>query len=555
MVAEQKPNRVDVCIIGSGASGSVAAKVLTEKGINVVMLERGKYRKPKDFSADELANVNRYSLTPDPLVNPRTVRHSEKEEAHIQQFSPLPYVVGGGTSRWTGWVPRFLASDFLQRSLHGDIQGANVADWPISYYDLEPFYDKVEWALGTSGKAGANKFESPRSRDYPTPPMPSTRYAAQFHKGCAALGLNSFPTPTAMLSKPYNGRPESVQSAFVQFHGDPTGTKSNAINVFIPEALATGKLELRADCYVRELTIDSQGLVKSAIYEDIDGNIIEQEADIFILACGAIETARLLLLSKSGKFPQGLANGSGTVGRFLSVHEYSASFGTFDKEIYGWAGGGYISASTFEFYETDYRRGFIGGGHVAAAGAGLPLPINFTMPNKPAWGAAAKQWDRDYFNNSMAVGIVIYDLPQASNRVDLDPTVKDAWGLPAARITHKAHENDLAQGKWLIDRTGEILEAAGASTVNKVYIETITGNALHQKGTTRMGNDPDTSVLNKYCQAHEVDNLYVVDGSSFPTSSGANPTLTIMANAWRVAEHIARNRKGPEKAELAKQMK
>jgi choline dehydrogenase-like flavoprotein len=150
----------------------------------------------------------------------------------------------------------------------------------------------------------------------------------------------------------------------------------------------------------------------------------------------------------------------------------------------------------------------------------------------------------------MAVGIVIYDLPQATNRVDLDPEVKDAWGLPVARITHKAHPNDIAQAKWLIDRTSEILQAAGASSVTKVYIESITGNALHQKGTARMGNDPDTSVLNKWCQAHEVDNLYVADGSSFPTSSGANPTLTIMANAWRVAEHIARVRSaGATKAE------
>jgi choline dehydrogenase-like flavoprotein len=344
MVRVRKPEKVDVCIVGSGASGSVAAKVLTEQGLRVVMLERGKYKKPKDYGADELASVNRYSLTPDPLLNPRTFRHTKEEEAQVMQFSPLPYVVGGGTSRWTGWVPRFLASDFLQKSLHGDVEGADVSDWPISYYDLEPYYDKVEWALGVSGKAGANKFESPRSRDYPVPPMPSTRYAEKFHEGCAKLGLNSFPTPSAMLSKPYNGRPESVQSAFVQFHGDPTGTKSNALNVFIPDALATGKLDLRADCYVREITVDRQGRAKSAIYEDIDGNIIEQEADVFIMACGAIETARLLLLSKSGRFPQGLANGSGLVGRFLSVHEYSASFGIFNKEpVYGWAGGGYIS--------------------------------------------------------------------------------------------------------------------------------------------------------------------------------------------------------------------
>ncbi|WP_407267827.1 GMC family oxidoreductase [Radiobacillus sp. PE A8.2] len=548
----KKNDRVEVCIIGSGASGGVAAKVLTEKGFKVVVLERGKHLKPKDFGADELANVNRYYTVPDPLIAPRTLRYSSHEEAEVRQFSPLPYVVGGGTSKWTGWVPRFTSSDFVQKSLHGDIDGANVADWPISYYDLEPYYDKVEWALGVSGKAGANKYESPRSRDYPTPPLPNTKYAEKFHKGCKELGWNSYPTPSAMLSKPYNGRRESVQSAFTQHHGDPTGTKSNVLNVFLPDALATGKLDLRPDSYVRELTVDNQGRIKSAVYEDIDGNLIEQEADIFIVACNAIETARLLLLSKSGKFPNGLANNNDLVGRNLSLHEYSVAFGVFkDDPVYGWAGGGYISGSTHKFYETDYSRGFIGGGHIASTGAGLPLPIGFSIPNKPSWGSDSKKWDQQYFNHTMAVGVVIYDLPQLENRVDLDPNVKDAWGLPASRVTYDFHKNDLAQAKFLVDRAGEILEASGADTVNKVYIEKISGNALHQMGTARMGNDPETSVLNKYCQAHEVDNLYIADGSSFPTSTGANPTLSIMANAWRVAEHIATTRSGAYSRKMA----
>src|SRR5919202_3301156 len=324
MKRKKRPDRADVCIIGAGASGATAAKVLTARGINVVALERGPWRQAADFGGDELANVNRYYLWPDPALNPRTFRASADEEATVENFCPVPQAVGGGTVHWTGWVLRMLPSDFLFHSLHGDIPGASMADWPMTYWDLEPYYDKVEWALGVSGQAGANAFESPRSRGYPCPPMPMSRYAKKFHEGCRNLGYNSFPTPQAALSRPFGGRPATVISAFAQQHGDPTGTRSSALNVFVPDALATGRYDLRPDCYVRELTVDAHGRVKSAVYADLDGDLIEQEADVFVLACGAVESARLLLLSRSSRFPNGLANGSDLVGRNVTFHEYSA---------------------------------------------------------------------------------------------------------------------------------------------------------------------------------------------------------------------------------------
>ena len=545
MSRKKKPERTDVCIVGGGASAGTAAKVLTQHGLKVVMLEKGPWLQKEDFSGDELANANRYYVWPDPDLNPRTWRFSEGEEARRENYCPLPQTVGGGTVHWDGHVLRMLPTDFLQRSLHGDIDGTSIVDWPITYWDLEPYYDRVEWALGVSGLAGANIYEGPRSRDYPCPPMPETRYAATFRKACERLGYNSFPTPLAQLSRRYSGRPASVQSAFAQQHGDPTGTRSNVLFTFIPEAYATGRLDLRPHSYVREITVDGAGRAKSALYEDADGDIVEQEADLFLLACAAIESARLLLLSRSSRFPDGLANSSGQVGCNLTLHEYTAAIGVFDEQhepIYGWAGGGYVSASTFDFYVSDHRRGHIGGGHVAAHGVGIPLPINFSLPDKPAWGVAAKEWDRKYFNRSMAIGVIIYDMSQETNRVDLDDRVKDAWGLPVARITNRPHPNDLAQARWIVDRSGEILEAAGAEKVWPVYIDRITGNCAHQMGTCRMGNDPSRSVVDRYCRAHDVDNLYVIDGSVFPTSSGANPTLTIMANAWRVADHIIQER-------------
>lgn len=533
-----KPERTEICIIGAGASGAAAAKVLTEGGARVVALERGPWRKRDTFGGDELANVNRYNLWPDPILNPRTVRTTADEPARTELFCPVPQMVGGGTVHWQGWLPRFTESDFRFRSIVGDLPGASLADWPITYAELEPYYTQVEWAFGVSGEAGANRFEGPRSRGYPCPPMPRSRYARKFHDGCAALGWNAFQTPQAALSQPFNGRPATVVSAFAQQHGDPTGTRSSALNVFVPDAVKTGRYDLRPDSYVRELSVDSAGRIRSAVYSDADSSLFEQEADLFLLACGAVETARLMLLSKPGRFPNGLANGSDLVGRNVTFHEYSAAVGLFDDPIYAWAGGGYVSASSFQFYEHDASRGFAGGGHIACAGVGIPLPINWRLPGSPTWGAEAKQVDRDYFNHSMAVAMVVHDLPQHDNRVDLDDEVTDAWGLPVARITLKPHDNDLAQGKFLIDRNADILEAAGGKSTQKVYIDRITGNCSHQHGTARMGDDPASSVLNRWCRAHEVGNLFVVDGSPFPTGTGANPTLTIMANAWRVADHI-----------------
>ena len=539
MTPNRKPERVEAVIIGAGASGAAAAKVLTERGMRVVALEKGPWRTKESFGGDELANVNRYNLWPDPILNPRTSRSSAADEAEVDLFCPVPQMVGGGTVHWQGWLPRFTPNDFRLRSIAGELPGTTLADWPIGYDELEPYYDRVEWAFGVSGQAGANKYEGPRTRGYPCPPMPQSRYAQKFHEGCEKLGWNSFPTPQAALSQPFNGRPATVVSAFAQQHGDPTGTRSSALNVFIPDALATGRYELRADSYVRELVLDERGRIKGAVYEDADGVVFEQEADVFLLACGAVETARLMLMSTSGRFPAGLANTNDLVGRNVTFHEYSASVATFDDPIYAWAGGGYVSASSFEFYENDASRGFVSGGHIAAAGVGIPLPINWGLPGKPTWGAEAKQIDRDYFSHSMAVAMVLHDMPQHDNRVDLDDTVVDAWGLPVARITLAPHENDLAQGRFLVDRCGDILEAAGGQDVTRVYADKVTGNCSHQHGTARMGDDPETSVTDRNCRAHEVDNLYVVDGSPFPTATGANPTLTIMANAWRVAEHIA----------------
>ena len=539
---KHKPDAVDVCIVGAGAAGGTAAKVLAEGGMKVVCLERGPWVQPDEFSADELANFNRYLVWPDPKLHPRTYRSTPDEQPEIKDFCPVPSMVGGGTVHWSAWVPRMTLSDFRQHSLHGDVEGASLADWPIDYEDLEPYYDKVEWTLGVAGVAGANRYEAPRRRGYPMKPLPRSRYGKLFQETCARLGINTFPMPQAICSRPFRGRPASMITGYDQQYGDPTGARASTLTTYIPDALRTGNFELRPDCYVREILVDRQGRATGVLYVDADGDEIVQEAEAVIMACGAMESARLMLLSTSNLFPEGIANGSGLVGRNLTLHEYTFAIGLFDREnepVYGWAGA-YEGGGSAEFYESDESRGHILGCLISATGLGHP--INFTYPGRPVWGQQAKDADRDYFNHSMKVGVLVQDLPQESNGVDLDDNVKDAWGVPALRVTHHAHPNDIVLARWTVDRATEILEAANASKVFPVYVDRITGNCAHQHGTARMGEDPGRSVLDRWCRAHEVPNLYVFDGSPFPTSTGANPTLTIMANAWRCSERILATR-------------
>jgi choline dehydrogenase-like flavoprotein len=532
---------VDVIVVGMGGTGGTAVKVLCEAGLKVVGFDKGPWLRPQDhYSGDELKFVNRNYLWPDPSISPRTVRPDANSVAERFPFSPTPQLVGGGTNHWAGWVPRPHESDFMLRSLHGEIAGASLADWPFRYEHLEPYLTKIEWEFGISGIAGADKFEPPRSRPYPSAPLAPTKFGKRFYEACNKLGINAFPLPHASVTNRHNGRDPFNRTSFWNQYGDPSGARSNTLTTFIPEAVATGNLDLRSECMVREITVDPTGRATGVIYIDPEGTEIHQQAQAVVLTLGAIESARLMLLSNSARFPEGLANSSGMVGKNATFHEYLFAVGLFDKEIddplYGWTGN-YISGGSMQFYETDESRGHIGGCIIAASQT--CHPINMVFPGRPLWGDAMKDADRNYFSYAMKIGLILHDLPVEANTVDLDPTVKDAWGLPVARITHKPHPNDVAMGKWQVNKNIEILEAAGARKTVPVYLERSTGNTCHQHGTARMGGNPATSVLNEWGQAHDVDNLFVLDGSGFPTALGVNPTLAMMANAWRCSEYIA----------------
>ncbi|MGH3631893.1 MAG: GMC family oxidoreductase [Sciscionella sp.] len=536
-----RPNDpVDVVVVGMGATGATAAKVLCESGLQVVGFDKGPWlRAGEHYSGDELKFVNRNYLWPDPAISPRTLRNDEDSVAERFQFSPTPQLVGGGTNHWAGWVPRPRESDFMLKTLHGDIPGANLADWPFRYDHLEPYLTRIEWEFGISGIAGADKFEPYRSKPYPSAPLAPTRFGKRFYEACNKMGINAFPLPHASVTHPHKGRDPFNTTSFWNQYGDPSGARSNTLTTFVPEAVATGRFDLRSECFVREITVDKAGRASGVVYIDADGVEHRQEARAVVLGLGAIETARLMLLSTSPLFPDGIGNSSGQVGRNATFHEYLFAVGLFDQDIddplYGWTGN-YISGGSLQFYETDENRGHIGGCIIAASQT--CHPINMVFPGRPQWGQAMKDADRNYFNFAMKIGLILHDLPVERNRVDLDPTVKDAWGMPVARITHRPHPNDVSMGKWQVDKNADILQQAGASKIIPVYLEKMTGNTCHQHGTTRMGFDPATTVLNEWCQSHEVDNLFVVDGSSFPTAMGVNPTLTMMANAWRVSEYI-----------------
>ena len=378
-----KPEPVDAVIVGCGASGATAAKVLSEAGFKVVGLDRGPWLKPEDYSGDELKYVNRNFLWPDPTLKPRTVREDENSPTELFPFSPLPQLVGGGTVHWAGWLPRPMPSDFIQRTLHGDLPDASLADWPFLYDDLEPYLSKVEWEFGCTGLDGADKYAPPRSKPYPSPPLPPTKFAKVFYDACARLDINGFPLPHAMVSTAHKGRNPSNWTGFWNQYGDPTTTRSNAATTFIPEALATGNYELRPECYVTRVTTRADGTAKGVVYLDIDGREVEQEARLVLLCQGAIESARLLLLSESANTPDGLANDSGLVGKNATFHEYLYAVGLFERELHGplcGFTGNYISGGSMQFYETDEQRGHIGGCIIAASQVGHPINWNFPRP-------------------------------------------------------------------------------------------------------------------------------------------------------------------------------
>ena len=516
------------------------ARELARARFRVVVLEQGPYLRKEDFRHDELAITALAALTNDPRTQPNTFRGSDAEEAKPRPVVQYGRLVGGGSVHFTANYWRFHEIDFIERSRKGPIEGTGFADWPISYAELEPYYSRVEWEIGVSGLAGASPFDPPRSRPYPLPPLPIKPAGVLAERAAQKLGWHAFPAPMAILSEPYRGRPPCIQCGFCKTFGCEVGAKSSTLAAMIPEAEATGRCEIRPLSYVRKIELDRRGRVTGVKYFDSARREIFQRARAVVVCANGAETPRLLLMSRSNLFPDGLANGSGVVGKHLMFNGYAFAGGLFEHQINGYRGM-VVTRVIHDTYELDPKLGLAGGG-------GFDFrfdwgPIGFALDglprDAPKWGPEYKRMLREYYTRSVNVLAHATQLPLPSNSISLDPSVTDAWGLPAIRMTFAEHPNDQRLYRYLLDRSLELLDAAGASRrwaypVERVFPE------VHLLGTCRMGDDPGSSVVDRYHRAHEVPNLFLVDGSSLVTSGRGQPTMTIQALAFRAAEHAAR---------------
>jgi len=533
---------VDFVVIGSGAAGGVMARELATAGFDVVLLEQGPHRTAADFVHDELGVLFNNELLGGANAV-QTFRRTASEQAKLQNDPPpalYAQTVGGSSVHFSANFWRLRPTDFKERSKLGSIAGTGFDDWPISYEELEPYYTRVDWEIGVSGEPGP--FDAPRSRPYPLPPMPVKSSGVLLEAGARKLGLHPQVAPLAVLSQPFNGRGQCIHCGFCMGFGCEAGAKSSTLFTMIPQALATGRCELRALCAVYRIETGKDGRVSEVLYHDARGRAQGQRARAVVLCGNGVETPRLLLMSQSPGFPQGLANGSGRVGQYLMFNAHSVTHGVFDEPLHDYKSV-QCSRIVHDFYESDPRRGFYGGGGIDGRPFLAATPMMFALtsvpPDVPRWGAEYKKYLAHAFTRHMVAATACTSLALETNTVTLDPKLKDPLGRPAMRITYNDHPDDLKMSTFLQDRSVEILDAAGARRVWREPVKPETVGA-HLLGTCRMGDDPKTSVVDKYHRAHDVKNLFICDGSSFVTSGRGQPTMTIQALAFRAAEHIAR---------------
>jgi choline dehydrogenase-like flavoprotein len=523
---QPRKDTADVVVIGSGAGGGVIAKELGEAGLQVVVLEAGsRYTPAKDYQTDRPDFELRATRVFEP-ENPR-------RDAYTVGAGPFNLNrakgIGGSTLHYLAISPRFHESDFCTRDEDG--VGEN---WPISYKQFEQYYTRVEYAVGMSGPGPecANPFDPPRTRPFPTPAHPFNSAGMVMKRGARKLGLHFVREPLAIPTTEWNGRRACISAGTCNV-GCGIAAKSSVDVVWVPKAEATGCVEFRPNSMAREITVRPDGKARGVIYFDSAGRETEIVARAVVVAGNAVETPRLLLMSRSKLFPDGLANSSGLVGKYFTEHLAVFAGAVFDDHVRPWQG---VPSSGMiqDYYATSNRNSFARGWTILVSnGSHWPLAVS---RRTPGWGAVHKQRTKTLFQHSVKIVSVGEQLPDIRNEVTLDPIVKDCWGLPAPRLTSALSENDKAMIMAIKRSLAELLEAAGAT---EIYENTfVPGGSAHYLGTCRMGSDPRTSVVDAWCRSHDVPNLFIGDGSPFVTGAAVNPALTISALALRTAEGI-----------------
>jgi choline dehydrogenase-like flavoprotein len=503
-----------VVVIGSGAGGGTIAFELCRRGVDVVLLEAGKRIEPAEFVQDELGGYAQLSW-----LDPR-VASGDWLAATYSPTAPAWTVkaLGGATLHWNAIALRLQAHEFKPRTTYGAIDGADVIDWPLTLEELAPYYDRAESALGVTGTHGI------------APHKPNNNYKVLWN-GAKRIGYKEVRNDRlAINSAVRDGRPSCAQLGFCN-QGCMISAKWSSAASEIAKAEATGKLDLRTSAHVLRIEHDSNGEASAVVYKDADGNEQRQKARIVVLAAGGVETPRLLLLSESSKFPQGLANGSGQVGRHFMRHVQSISFGAFPEKV-NMHRGIVTPGIVYDESRHDPSRGFAGGylmEAVALQPVGLALLLD---PN--GWGESYAGF-LERFDHLAGILQVGEDLPRADNRITLDAAVRDANGQPVARIHVDDHATAHVMRKHFWAQSEALFKAVGADDVRHGQ----PFSATHTMGTARMSENPRDGVTNRYGQTHEVKNLFIADGSLLPSAGAENPTLTIVALAMRQAERIA----------------
>jgi choline dehydrogenase-like flavoprotein len=526
----------DVLIVGAGPSGAVAALRLAQEGFRVTVLEQGDW---PDYSKARVADPA-FAVTSerdwgwDP--NLRAAPADYPIDDSDSDITALMWNgVGGGTVVFAAQWQRNMPSDFRVRTLDG------VADdWPLTYEELEPYYVRVERDFGVSGLAGDTAF--PPGEGPPLPPVPIGAMGRRVARAHNELGWHWWPAPLAIATRPYGALKACVQRATcLQACAD--GAKGSVDRTHWPRAIELG-VQLITGARVHRLTLRPDGLVRGALYYDADGTEHELRAPVTIVAANGIGTPRLLLLSATDRCPDGLANSSGLVGKRLMMHPFGTVVGLFEDDLGSWQGPWGQHLHSLEFYETGADRDFVRGAKWGLQPTGGPLSMTRAYPwgeENAIWGEGFHDGVRKRLGHSAMWGIIAEDLPEEINRVELDPVTTDRQGVPAAKIVYRMSENSRRLMHFHEERARESLEAAGA--YETVIAPFIRATGWHLLGTAKMGTDPATSVVDEWGRAHDVPNLYVFDGSVWPTSAGMNPTATIAAMALRCTDRLIEARR------------